>query len=133
MKIPQILIIGAAAIVFTGCTTNVSNNSSTTSSSSASSNASSASNTASGEVTSQSFTLAEVAQHASRTDCWMAIEGEVYNVTNYVSRHPGGNEIVQGCGKDATSMFNSRPGNGSSHSNTARSQLQNFKIGDLKQ
>jgi cytochrome b involved in lipid metabolism len=54
-------------------------------------------------------TPTELAQHASSADCWMAIDGTVYNVTQFISKHPGGKAILKGCGKDATQMFNSVP------------------------
>lgn len=82
----------------------------------------------------ESYTLAEVAEHATAADCWLVIEGKVYDVTPFVSsgRHPGGAAILQGCGKDATGLFNTRPmGSGTPHSDRARSGLENFFIGDL--
>ena len=37
----------------------------------------------------------------------MAINGAVYNVTDYMDYHPGGwDELLKGAGKDATNMFN---------------------------
>lgn len=84
--------------------------------------------------TSNSYTLQEVAQHASETDCWMAIEGKVYDVTKFVSQHPGGKAIVNGCGKDATELFNERPSNNMGpHPDQARQALANFEIGTLVQ
>jgi cytochrome b involved in lipid metabolism len=81
----------------------------------------------------KSYTMAEVAPHSSATDCWMVISGKVYNVTDEVTKHPGGSAMLQGCGKDATSMFDSKPGSGKPHSSNAQAQLQNYYIGDLKQ
>ncbi|MFZ5437984.1 MAG: cytochrome b5 domain-containing protein [Patescibacteria group bacterium] len=85
-------------------------------------------------VETNSFSLEEVAQHATAEDCWMAIEGRVYDVTLYIAEqvHPGGKAMNKGCGKDATEMWNNigketkRP-----HSAEAMSLLQNFYIGDL--
>ena len=31
----------------------------------------------------------ELAKHNSRKDCWMALNGIVYNVTSYMDFHPG--------------------------------------------
>ncbi len=80
--------------------------------------------------TATSFSLTDVAKHSSTSDCWMAINGSVYDVTSFILRHPGGNEILQGCGKDATQLFNTQGGEGS-HSDTAREQLADLKIGVL--
>ena len=39
-------------------------------------------------------------------DCWMAIAGRVYNVTDYMHFHPGGvPEVLRGAGMDATALF----------------------------
>ena len=37
----------------------------------------------------------------------MIVDDQVYNVTSYIKSdmHPGGNNILKGCGKDATLMF----------------------------
>ena len=80
----------------------------------------------------QTYTLDQVAQHNSESDCWMIIEGKIYNVTDYVSMHPGGTSILQGCGTDATQIFNQRPTDGTSHSGMARRMLTRFYVGDLK-
>ena len=35
-------------------------------------------------------TLAEIAAHNSPSDCWVVIHGQVYDVTEFLTRHPGG-------------------------------------------
>jgi len=80
-----------------------------------------------------SYTLADVAQHATQLDCWLAIEGKVYDVTDFIGKHPGGKAILRGCGKDATVLFNTRPdGPGTPHPDEARQILPQFYVGDLK-
>lgn len=78
-----------------------------------------------------SLTLDEVAKHSTKKDCWMAIEGKVYNITAFIPMHPGGSIIALGCGKDATRLFNMRPGSGTSHSRRARAMLSKYYLGDL--
>lgn len=75
------------------------------------------------------LTLQVVAEHSTADDCWMVINNNIYNVTDYIQNHPGGNAILAGCGKDATAMFNGIPHN---HSEYARQLLANYYIGDLK-
>jgi cytochrome b involved in lipid metabolism len=80
-----------------------------------------------------SYTLTEVSSHNSASDCWMAIGGKVYNVTDFVGKHPGGPSIIGGCGKDATVLFNERPTNDMGpHPKQAEALLETFYIGDLK-
>ena len=51
-------------------------------------------------------TAAELPQHASSDDCWLAIHGNVYDLTEYALEHPGGPEyITDFCGMDATSDY----------------------------
>jgi cytochrome b involved in lipid metabolism len=76
----------------------------------------------------KSYTLAEVATHNNKADCWATINGSVYNVTSWISQHPGGQEaILSLCGKDGSSLFNGQ------HGGDARpaSELASFKIGAL--
>lgn len=84
--------------------------------------------TGSASTSTQTFTLDDVAKHASDTDCWMAIDGKAYDVTSYVDKHPGGPTILKGCGKDATDMFNQVE----KHGDKTRNMLPSLQIGVLK-
>lgn len=45
----------------------------------------------------------DVAQHRSVSDCWIILNGVVYDVSGYLSEHPGKKrEIDTYCGKDGT-------------------------------
>lgn len=82
----------------------------------------------------KAYSLSDISAHATKDDCWFAVEGKVYDVTQYIDggKHPGKEAIIQGCGKDATELFNTRPmGTGTAHSDKARSFLPNFQIGVL--
>ena len=53
------------------------------------------------------FTPAEVAKHTKKGDCWVVLNNEVYDVTEFLPDHPGGkNAILLYGGKDATKEFN---------------------------
>ena len=41
------------------------------------------------------FTLEEVVQSRGTEVCWIIIRGNVYDVTNWLDEHPGGEEILQ--------------------------------------
>jgi hypothetical protein len=49
------------------------------------------------------FTKEEVAKHNSFNDCWMSINGRVYDVTGFLAEHPAGSKIMMmHAGKDCT-------------------------------
>lgn len=50
-----------------------------------------------------SFTRDEVSQHRTRDDCWIIVRGEVYNVTSWLDKHPGGAKLLLNhAGEDVT-------------------------------
>ncbi len=75
----------------------------------------------------KSYTLAEVALHASQGDCYSAISGSVYNLTPFLSAHPGGSVILSLCGKEGTSLYLSQH----SMSGKPGSSLSSLRIGAL--
>ncbi len=76
------------------------------------------------------LTLAVVATHNSRTSCWTAISGSVYDLTGWIPNHPGGEAAILGlCGKDGTAAFAGKHG-GDARPKTV---LAGFKIGVLTQ
>lgn len=82
---------------------------------------------------SSSLTLSteSVATHARPDDCWVIIDGSVYDVTLYLALHPGGNSrISQYCGADASQGFAAKGGKGI-HSALARAILSRLKVGAL--
>merc|ERR1719181_1455372 len=53
------------------------------------------------------YTLEEVAKHITKDDCWVVVNGQVMNVTNFLKDHPGGElAILTFAGKDASEEFN---------------------------
>jgi cytochrome b involved in lipid metabolism len=74
------------------------------------------------------LTAAEVAKHDSASDCWSIVKGKVYDLTSFVSRHPGGqSEIKAICGRDGSSSFLSQH----SGDSQANNQLSGFVLGEL--
>ena len=53
------------------------------------------------------YSLADVAKHNTKSDCWVVVDGQVLDVTSFLSEHPGGElAILTFAGKDATEEFN---------------------------
>ena len=78
------------------------------------------------------FTVDEVAVHNTLSNCWIIVSQKVYDVTSYIKAHPGGSRtIVNTCGKEATSAYNTRGGTGT-HSGNANAMLTDYFIGNIK-
>ncbi len=71
-----------------------------------------------------------MAKHNSVSDCWVAVDGKVYDLTKFASQHPGGEgNITEICGTDGTAAFKGQHGGESTPINT----LSNYEIGLLAQ
>jgi cytochrome b involved in lipid metabolism len=74
------------------------------------------------------LTLEEIKKHDSGTSCWTIISGNVFDLTNWIPKHPGGPAVIRAiCGKDGTSAFEGQ------HAGQGRpaSQLSNYLLGKL--
>ena len=48
-----------------------------------------------------SYTMTDVAKNNTESSCWSAVSGKVYNLTAWISKHPGGaKNIIKICGID---------------------------------
>ena len=74
------------------------------------------------------YTMAQVQAHNTSADCWAAVNNKVYNLTTYVTAHPGGAAAINAiCGKDATAVFSAQH----SGSTSANAMLVTNYIGDI--
>ncbi len=74
------------------------------------------------------YTMAQVKANNSAKSCWTAIDGFVYNLTSWISSHPGGaGAILFLCGTDGTNAFKAQ------HEQQARPavRLDSYKLGPL--
>ena len=77
----------------------------------------------------KTYTMADVQSHNAESSCWSAVNGKVYDLTNWINQHPGGPEkITQICGIDGSQGFNGQHGG----QPEPESMLQEFYIGDLQ-
>ena len=74
------------------------------------------------------ITMGDVARHASANDCWTVVDGVVYDMTEFASRHPGGQRAIeQLCGHDGTAAFRSQHGSAQG----PNAQLAQLVVGPL--
>ena len=74
------------------------------------------------------LSMNSVAQRNTPANCWAVVSNQVYNLTAYITAHPGGAvNITNLCGTDATAAFANEHGQ-SDKPNTA---LKSFVIGAL--
>jgi cytochrome b involved in lipid metabolism len=86
---------------------------------------------ASAKPSERRYTLADVARHATEADCWMAINGVVYDLTAYLPDHPSRPSVVlPWCGKEATEAYKTKT-KGRPHSPEADQLLPTYRIGVL--
>lgn len=75
------------------------------------------------------ITLNQVERHTSTSSCWMIINNKVYDITQFLDEHPGGEDILlESSGRDATREFEDV-----GHSDEARAQLDELVIGDFRE
>ncbi|GFO18485.1 fatty acid desaturase 2 [Plakobranchus ocellatus] len=54
----------------------------------------------------QQFTWDQVKDKTTSEQKWLVIDGEVYNITNWARKHPGGSKVISHyAGQDATDAF----------------------------
>jgi cytochrome b involved in lipid metabolism len=81
------------------------------------------------EENEKTYTMEEISKHNSRESCWSVIRGKVYDLTNFIYKHPGGaDKILKICGKDGTDLFVKMHGG----RKNPEEILKSFEIGVLK-
>lgn len=54
----------------------------------------------------QTISSAQLQNHNSANDCWVLIDGDVYDLTVYADKHPGGASVITNlCGTDGSAMY----------------------------
>ena len=77
------------------------------------------------------FSVQEVQQHNSEKDFWIIHRGKVYDVSEFLERHPGGKDILlRFAGQDVTKVMTQDDPH--RHTNFAYGWLGKYQIGRLK-
>jgi len=73
------------------------------------------------------YTKEDLKQHRDAKSCWMTIHDKVYDVTQFLEEHPGGEEVLlEQAGGYATESFEDV-----GHSTDARELMKEYEIGVL--
>lgn len=74
------------------------------------------------------ITQSEVSKHNSAQSCYTIVNNNVYDLTKWVAKHPGGQSAIKAmCGIDSSEMFNNQHGGQGGPERI----LATFKIGSL--
>lgn len=77
--------------------------------------------------TTKTYTLAEVKGHNDSKSSWIVIHNNVYDVTQFLNEHPGGEEVLlEQAGKDGSEAFEDV-----GHSSDARDLMVKYKVGEV--
>ncbi len=74
----------------------------------------------------RSIDLKDFKQHSTYKSCWIIVNDYVYDVTNFIPQHPGGSDIISGCGKDLSSLFSQ-----GIHKDKGQDYLFTYKLGKI--
>lgn len=76
----------------------------------------------------EGYSMATVEENNTADSCWVAVDGFVYNLTDWIPQHPGGPErILPLCGTDATTAFGTQHGDAP----LPNQRLSQFLLGPL--
>lgn len=73
------------------------------------------------------YTLCQVRRHCTEKSCWIVAGNDIYDVTTYMNRHPGGKECIlrkAGGSRDCADDFQF-------HSKAGRKAWNRYKVGTL--
>lgn len=74
------------------------------------------------------FAMAEVRKHDAKEDMWVVYKRGVYDVTGFISQHPGGSKILLGAGKSIEPFWSIF---GAHHRPDVYAMLEEYRIGNL--
>ena len=78
------------------------------------------------------FTLEEVAKHNTVNDLWTYYKDNVYNLTDWISKHPGGRVVIKAGGKDLEKVWKEMGVEWHMKNTRVLELLEKYKIGILE-
>ncbi len=63
------------------------------------------------ETGADTYSFTDVSTHSDDSSCWTVVRGNVYDLTPFIQKHPGGaKNIMKICGIDGTELFENQHG-----------------------
>lgn len=76
------------------------------------------------------FTRTAVSKHNTRKDCWVILKDNVYDVTDFLDSHPGGDDLIlEHAGGPVDDIM--ADGDSHEHSKAAYGMMEEFRIGRM--
>ena len=76
------------------------------------------------------YSMEQVGERDSADECWVVINDVVYDFTDYIAEHPGGEvNVIDTCGTDASEVFS---GDRSPHSQDNLQRLETYIVGEMQ-
>lgn len=73
------------------------------------------------------YSMEDVKKNCENNQTWVVINNSIYNVTEFLNEHPGGEEVLlEQSGRNATEAFEDV-----GHSTDAREMMKKYKVGEL--
>lgn len=79
------------------------------------------------------YTMEEVSKHNKPDDLWTVYKGNVYNLSSFVSDHPGGYVILKAGGKNVEEVWNEHNVYWHTENTFVEDTLSKYKIGTLQE
>jgi len=78
------------------------------------------------------YSLEEIKKHTSKDSLWTYYKDSVYDITSFISSHPGGNIILNAGGNNLEKMWSKYSVNWHNNNKRVMKTLDKYKIGKLK-
>tara|TARA_B100001250_G_C19771568_1_gene777407 strand:+ start:1463 stop:1717 length:255 start_codon:yes stop_codon:yes gene_type:complete len=72
------------------------------------------------------YSIKEVSKHNNEYDCWLIAHNKIYNVTDFIEKHPiGSKPLIRKAGQDCTEDYDF-------HSKSSKKEWEKYYIGYIK-
>jgi uncharacterized protein with NAD-binding domain and iron-sulfur cluster len=78
------------------------------------------------------FTVDDVSKHNKPDDAWIIYKNNVYDITNFIDKHPGGQVIINALGKDVEKVWSEYHVQWHIKNESVQKKLETYKIGSLE-